>query len=289
MNGMNNNFIKKNAIKIFDTDKIENLNESEKEILEHINKNPDAFLDGNIVDLAKFFYSSKSSISRLSQKLGFKYLIDMKLYVRGKVALNEFYDINNGNDTVSIINNLRAYNMYGINETLQKIDIKVIQNVSKAISKANRIFCFGLGSSYLPAYELSSNLLKLGINAVSTNEIHKFLLAAPLSSNNKEIVVLFSKGAKNKEILYILKVCNDLKIDAVLITHNDDDKLDVKYKILFSDLKKDKRLIATSSKISMLAIVDLIYYEIFHNGNYDKYLDKANELLEGWNNFLINK
>lgn len=275
-----NDNAKQNSIKIFDVSKIENLNESEKEILESINNNPVAFLDNNIVDFSKLYYSSKSSVSRLSQKLGFKYLIDMKLFVRGRMAINEFYDVNNGDDTTSIINNLRAYNMFGINETLLNINIKDIQNICSEITKAKRVFCFGLGSSYLPAYELSSNLLKLGINSTSTNEIHKLLLALS-SSGNQEILILFSKSAKTKEILYLIKVCKDLEINTVLITHNDQDKIDVKFKILISDIKKNKRLIETSSKISMIAIVDLIYHEIFHKKNYSKYLDKANELLEG--------
>ncbi|MBD5445764.1 MAG: MurR/RpiR family transcriptional regulator [Mycoplasma sp.] len=283
------NYSNKNEFKIFDIDKISNLNESEKEMLEHINSNPVSFLDNNLIDCSKLFYSSKSSISRLSQKLGFKYLIDMKLYIRGKIAVNELYDVTNGNDTVSIVNNLKAYNIFGINETLINIDIDTIKNVCKEITKAKRVISFGIGSSYLPAYEFSCNLLRLGINSASTNDIHNFLLIIS-SSNKNETVVVFSKSARNKEILYILDVCKEIGINVVLITNNSEDNLDVKFKILINDIEKSKRLIATSSKISMLVIGDLIYHELFRMGkNYDVYLKKSKELLDRWKKFKIDK
>ncbi|MDE7112319.1 MAG: hypothetical protein K2N92_01830, partial [Malacoplasma sp.] len=64
------------------------------------------------------------------------------------------------------------------------------------------------------------------------------------------------------------------------------DNMKVKYKILMSDLTKHKRIIATSSKICMLAICDVIYYELYSADEYaDKSLNIGIDLLEQWKRF----
>ncbi|MDE7099957.1 MAG: MurR/RpiR family transcriptional regulator, partial [Malacoplasma sp.] len=276
--------MKERKFEIFEISKYENLKEMEKELLGFINENPYALLDNDIITASKILYSSKSNISRLSKKIGFKHLIDMKLYMQATIALHELYDVKKENDTESRISNLKAYNIYAINETLTNIEIKTIKDIAKDIKLANRVFCFGIGSSFLPAYELSSNLMKLGINCTSTTDIHNLLLALS-HSKWKDFLIIFSKSGKGKEITFLLKVCENLKIDVAIITTNQED-LKVKYKILMSDLDKHKRIIATSSKICMLAICDVIYYELYSADEYaDESLSIGIDLLEQWKRF----
>ena len=179
----------------------------------------------------------------------------------------------------SRISNLKTYNIFAINETLSNISLDEISIICKKIKNSRKVICYGLGSSYLAAQELSQNMLKLGINSLSIYDIHNLLLA--LSSAIKDdLLVLFSKSAQNKEILFLIKACDELGIDVLLITCNKEIVNRVKYKIIMKDIWKDKRLIATSSKTCMLAISDLIYYELYYmSDNADNNLKKANKLL----------
>ncbi|RXY96974.1 MurR/RpiR family transcriptional regulator [Malacoplasma penetrans] len=271
---------------IFNIEKYQNLNEIEKDLLKKINENPIQFLDNNIIDISKSFYSSKSSISRLSQKIGFKHLSDMKLYISGKLAMQDLYNLDKEeSNTKSRIRNLRTYNIFAINETLSNINISDIKNICANIIKSRKVICYGLGSSFLAAQELSQNMLKLGINSISINDIHNLLLALS-SADKSDLLVLFSKSGTNKEISYSIKVCNELNIDVLLITCNKEVANRVKYKIIMEDIWKDKRLIATSSKTCMLAISDLLYYELYYmTETADRNLEKANNLLNGWKEF----
>lgn len=271
---------------IFNIEKYENLNDIEKDLLEKINENPVEFLDHNIIDISKNFYSSKSSISRLSQKMGFKHLSDMKLYINAKLAMQDLYNVDKEElNSESRISNLKTYNIFAINETLSNISLDEISIICKKIKNSRKVICYGLGSSYLAAQELSQNMLKLGINSLSIYDIHNLLLA--LSSTIKDdLLVLFSKSAQNKEILFLIKACDELGIDVLLITCNKEIVNRVKYKIIMKDIWKDKRLIATSSKTCMLAISDLIYYELYYmSDNADNNLKKANKLLSEWREF----
>lgn len=221
---------------IFDVNKYKNLNEIERDILNKINQKPMEFLDNNIIDISKTFYYSKSSISRLSQKMGFKHLKDMKLYINTKLSMLDLYSVNKDElDIKDRINNLKTYNIYAINETLSNIDANNVQSICKRIMKANKIFTYGLGSSFLAAQEMSENILKLGINSIAKHDLHNLLLA--LSSANKDdLLFLFSKSGENKEIIFLIKICDELNIDICLITCNETLSEKVKYKIIMKDL-----------------------------------------------------
>lgn len=272
-------------INIFDIEKYSNLNDVEKDLLDKINEKPVDFLDNNIIDISKNFYSSKSSISRLSQKIGFKHLTDMKLYISAKLAMNDLYNVKEESNSYSRISNLKTYNIFAINETLSNIDVDNLKQICKRIMNSKKIFSYGLGSSYLAAQELSQNMIKLGIYSTSTYDMHNLLLALS-SSDSNDLLILFSRSGENKEILYLIEICKELKIDIFLITCNDELSKRVKYKIIMKDIWKNKRLIATSSKTCMLAICDLIYYELYYmNEKADENLEKANKLLKDWKSF----
>lgn len=256
------------------------LNETEKSIIRVINNNIDVFLKSNILELEKLLFYSKSSISRLCQKMGFKNLVEMKNYAIEKQSQLNTYKVEKELTTESRISNLIAYNVYTIKETLSNIDTKLIEQVCDQIKNSANTFCYGIGSSYLAAYELSNNLLKLGINSVAFNDLHVLLLALSCANKNNTLII-FSKSASHKEILFAIQTCKKNKIDVILITNNGEIEDGIKYKIIFDEMSKDKRLIATSSKISMLVISDLLYYELYYKtSDSNKYLNKANQLIE---------
>lgn len=273
-------------IKIFDEENI-NLNKTEIDIVRKINDNIDLFLSSNILDLEKILFYSKSSISRLCQKMGFKNINEMKSFAIEKKSKLELYKVHKEEDTYTRINNLIAYNVYTINETLKNINANNLNDICNKILSCEKVFCYGIGSSYLPAYEFSHNLLKLGIKANAFNDLHVLLLSlSSISGNN--LLVVFSKSAAHSEIIFIIEAAKKLNIPVLLVTNNKDFNNGVTYKIVFEDLYKNKRIIATSSKISMLVISDLIYYELYSKiKSSNNSLKKANELIKEWQEFKI--
>ncbi|WPL38206.1 MurR/RpiR family transcriptional regulator [Malacoplasma iowae] len=276
-----------NKIKIFDESNFD-LNETEIEIVKKINDNIDLFLSSNIIALEKILFYSKSSISRLCQKMGFKNIIEMKTFAIDKKSKLDLYKVQKEEDTYTRINNLIAYNVYTINETLNSIDAKQLNNICNKILSCEKIFCYGIGSSYLTAYEFSSNLLKLGIKANAFNDLHVLLLSLS-SISGENLLVIFSKSAAHSEIVFIIETAKKLNIPILLVTNNKEFIDGITYKIVFEDLYKNKRIIATSSKISMLVISDLIYYELYSKiESSNTSLKKANELIKEWQFFKTN-
>lgn len=260
---------------------------NESFLIEKINEYPHKFLNLNIVDFSKEFFTTKSTLFRLVKKMNFDSVLDMKLYVQQELAKKGLYQLEFESTVNSRLNNLKTYNTYAIINTIENLDVKMFVRVCKLISKSRKILLFGIGSSFLACHELAINLQKININAFASDEIHETILKIS-SFNDNDLIIIFSKSSKNKEILFLLEQMLDLKLKSVLITANQEINKGFTYKILLKNLEKNCRIIATCSKTSELVIADAILHEIyFMNKNNDLVLNKSLALLDKWKKYKI--
>lgn len=266
---------------------IDRLTYNEKFLLEKINEYPHKFLNLNIIDFSEEFFTTKSTLFRLVKKLNFDSVLDMKLFCQRELAKKGLYQLEIDSTTQSRLNNLKTYNTYAIINTIESLDVKLFTLVCNKISGSRKILIYGIGSSFLASHELSISLQKININAFASDEIHETILK--ISSFNKDdLIIIFSKSAKNKEILFLLEQAKSLKIPSVLITGNEQIKDIFTYKILFKNMLKDRRIIATCSKTSEIIIADAILYEVyFMNKNNDVVLDTSLKLLKKWKSYRL--
>lgn len=266
---------------------IDKLTYNEKFLLEKINEHPHKFLNLNIVDFSEEFFTTKSVLFRLVKKLNFESVLEMKLFCQQELAKKGLYQLEIDSTPQSRLSNLKTYNTYAIINTIESIDVNLFTLVCKTISESRKILLYGIGSSFLACRELSINLQKININATASDEIHETILKIS-SFNNEDLIVIFSKSAQNKEILFLLEQTKKLNIKSVLITANEEIKQNFTYKILFKNMLKDRRIIATCSKTSEIIIADAILYEVyFMNKNNDLVLDTSLKLLENWKKYKL--
>ena len=236
----------------------------ENEIIEAINAKPLDFINHSLIEYSKKINCSKSAISRVAKLLNFSSLNQMKLYVQEQIVLhNLYFDIHHNQSMIERINNIKSYNNYAINKTIEMIDLAHLKTITNQLIQAQRIHIFGVGSSYLAAYELANNLLKINYHASCSQDIHNSLLVLSNFQSN-DFLILFSKTATTKEIAFLLKIIPAKKIQVLLITANETiQSRDNCFVLTHKDLNKEPRIIATSSKICQLIISDILFYEIF--------------------------
>ena len=236
----------------------------ENEIINAINHEPLIFLTHSLIEYSKKINCSKSAISRLVKLLKFTNLNQMKLFVQEQLILNNFYYDINQNETMSLrINNIKSYNNFAINKTIESIDLNNLKVIIDKITQSKTIHLFGVGSSYLAAYELANNLLKINFNVSCSQDIHNSILTIA-NFQEQDFLILFSKSGTTKEINFLIEQMRIKNSNILLITANA--KLKTKnnfFVIHHKEIDKDYRIIATSSKISQLIISDIIFYEIF--------------------------
>ncbi|MGL4183963.1 MAG: MurR/RpiR family transcriptional regulator [Metamycoplasmataceae bacterium] len=262
------------------------LNASEIYVVDKINEDPKLFTMSSIIELSKIYFISKSSLSRLVRKIGFNNVFEMKIFIQKEITKHEnIYSIKVGEDTKTRINNLMSYSNFGINETLLNIDYNNFLKIAKIIKKSNKVLSFGIGSSFLAAQELSNNLQKIGINISSCQDIHNAILKIS-NFNENDLVLVFSKSGETEEVIFLLEATKELNAKTVIITVNEKIKENIDCKILLKDLGKEKRIIATSSKISQLLIADALFMEINYllKAKTEEYLNKSLVFLSEWKN-----
>ena len=112
------------------------LNENEKAIIEYIIKNKGKCQEMTIIELAKETLTSKSSILRLTQKLGFSGYSEFKYSIRKDISKQ---------------NNVgQEYDLYSMQikdiETTKKIfEQTELTPILKQMQEAERVFCYGTG------------------------------------------------------------------------------------------------------------------------------------------------
>lgn len=258
------------------------LSPSDLQIVEAINSDPYKFISMGIIEYAKFIYTSKSCITRLVEKLGFKSLFEMKLFIQKELTKRDFsYNLTDNSTLLSRIQNLRAYNNYAINETLTYLKLEEFGNVCKKIVKAQRLLFFGVSSSYLAANELANNLQRIGVNATATNDIHNAILKVATFSGH-DIIITFCKSGATKEVVFLNEITKVMHATTIMITSKEGQLAHVDHVILLKDIQKQHRMIATSSKISQIVIADAIFFEVNRLINNDRVNQQALAFLELW-------
>lgn len=112
------------------------LNENDREIISYILENKSSVVNLTITSLAKLILSSKSSILRLTKKLGYTGYSEFKYDLRNQLTENM------GNKNNVIFTNLQDNEIENTKKLFRQIDTEPIL---KKLHVAERIFCYGTG------------------------------------------------------------------------------------------------------------------------------------------------
>ncbi len=263
------------------------LSNSEAYLAQYINQNPEIFITEKINDIAKKANVSTSTITRLSKKLGYQSLKDFQLEVSNKHNFaKQNYDFIDETNTNAIINNLKLYHSYSLNETFDDLDPKEIDKLVAKMKVANKILLYGVGTSYMACRELANNLEKIGMDIILNTNYHQQLLHfAKLDQNS--MVLLISKSGMSKEIQFLIQKSKENNIQCGLITSSlsfkNVDKVD--YLLNFKTYEDNQKLTSISCKLSQLVVVDLIFMELFKTNieQNAKNLEIGYDLIKEWN------
>lgn len=112
---------------------IESFSDNEKEILSYIVKYPEETTNLSINELAKVTLSSKSSVYRVAQKLGFSGYAELKYYLASEIKKEAAKKYINTLDE-ELAQTLRLYNSVDTSAIIEQI------------THANQVFCYGTGT-----------------------------------------------------------------------------------------------------------------------------------------------
>ncbi|MCR8643957.1 MurR/RpiR family transcriptional regulator [Paenibacillus sp. N1-5-1-14] len=142
----------------------------------------------NISVLASHVGVSNGTITHFCKKIGCNNFADLKVQLGG---LSHATTPATEDDILA-----QVYNFYQavIERSNQLMDIKFLHRMAGQITKASRIFIYGIGSSGLTANEMMLRLLRMGFNVQSITDSHLMLINSSLVNENDLVIAISTSG-----------------------------------------------------------------------------------------------
>lgn len=179
---------------------------SDKKLADYILSQPDETRHLSSQQLAAEAGVSQSSVVKFAQKLGFKGFPALKL------ALSEALASSPDPHSVPVHNHIRGDDpLRLVGEKLIKdnvaamhasLDVNTEETLREAVTllrNARRVIVTGIGASGLVARNFSWKLMKIGINAVSEQDMHA-LLATVQAMSSDDLLLAISYSGERREI-----------------------------------------------------------------------------------------
>ncbi len=257
--------------------KIPDLTESQKAIVNYIFENPQKFAFSSVRKLERELHTSKSTIVRLTQALGYTGFHEMKTAFLEEIQ-NNLEPIHRYKKYLSqtlkespplkpnFLRLIADETVNNINTTLRLIDMEQYRKAVRLIKNANHLYSMGLGiSSYLAemtAYlftrmSIKSNFLTCGRISFAEQIIN-------LSKD--DLIVAFSFPPYSKETIEAACYAHRKKIKVISITDKVTNKI-----VHYSDVSLLVAVKSMTISNSIMAVLVLLYSIVAQIGHELKY------------------
>lgn len=167
----------------------ESLSQGQKDIHQYILSNLNQMNSITVEDIATKCYCSTTTVNRYCKKMG------ASGYSELKHALLEYCNYSESNRNT-------ALNRQVLSKT-EGLNLSSVSTIAKLIIERKHVYIFGTGSSYLNAKYLQRLLIRCGINAIATNEVHYLRIIKDV-----ELCIIVSNTG---ETFSAVQVANQLK------------------------------------------------------------------------------
>ncbi|MGL4343792.1 MAG: MurR/RpiR family transcriptional regulator [Cellulosilyticaceae bacterium] len=245
-------------------------NKVEKNLIEYILKHSEQVVKMSIHDLAKESFTSAATIIRFCKKLNFEGFKDfknslmMELTVKDKVNTPQ-EEITSEDGIEALIDKVIYKHMMSIEETKTLIEPMVFDQCISMMEKAQSIYLFGIGSSFLVAKDLQQKLMRINKPCICFEDLHmQFLQARNISP--KDLAIFISYSGETKEIIECAKLLQESGASTVSITRFGGVRLEemCDYNLYVTANEPLRRSGAMTSRIAQLCVIDMLYIAYVH-------------------------
>lgn len=247
------------------------LTDREKLIADYLLVENSEIIDMSAKEIAEETNTSAPTVVRFAKKLGFSSLNEMKINIsissKEKNSSREFEYLDKDLSTKSIVNGVKTSIHSIIDETVDLIDEEQLDKAINLLKNAKTIYIYSVGVSGLVGLDFYYKLSRINKRCVAHTDTHLQLTSSVLMEK-EDVAVVISYSGETKETLLCAKNAKEKNIPVIAITKASiDNKLDY-----FSDIslhvpyvEKSLREGAMSSRISQLAIIDMLFLGMARN------------------------
>ena len=214
-------------------------------------------------------FISIASATRLSKELGFSGFNEMKILLEEERKQTDTHLKKYDNVSLEGYTNILTSSL---EETIRNIDEDSLNKIAKDIDNSNIIKFYGVGSSYIILKDFAYKIARIKKNIFINSDYHVNYINA-INSSKDDLVICFSTTGLTKEILHLLKISKSQGAKTVLFTCNSQQEfIDADTTIVITEIDNFKKTYSISSRISSLAIFDLIFLKVMEIDKKEKQL-----------------
>lgn len=241
--------------------------DTEVRLANYILENSDYVINLNAQELGDRVNTSAAAVVRFSKKLGYKGFTALKVDL-AKQSSNENYETFNTiikeNDSIEVmVKKAEAINTNALNETYKLINIDVLKDAIKALKNCEKIFLYGVGASGLVAIDFQSKLSRINKMTFYSQDSHTQVVTA-VHVGPKDVAIGLSYSGETKDVKIAMNKAKEQGAKTISVTkfsNNSVSKL-VDYPLYVPCEEEELRIGAMSSRLSTLAVMDLLYLGI---------------------------
>jgi DNA-binding MurR/RpiR family transcriptional regulator len=268
---------------------LQNLSPSEKKVAQYIVDNPADISHLSIGELAEKSGSSEATVVRLCKLLGFNGYKDFKISITKDIAYmsmedegEQYTDVEPGDDLKLIIQNISYNNKKSIDNTLEIISYKAIEEAVEAIASADRIEFYGVGASYIIAFDAVQKFSRINKIALSYPDPH-LQIASAANLKKGDVAIAISYSGETKDTYDSITVAKESGAKTISITKfgqsSISDICDIN--LFVSAPEISIRSGAMSSRIAQLNVIDILFAGVAsrHFEKIKKHLSKTRKAI----------
>jgi DNA-binding MurR/RpiR family transcriptional regulator len=187
-------------------------------LLLHIREVP--FL--SILEIEKQSGTSKATIVRLAQSLGFSGFLELRTRlmegVQSALQISERFPLLEDPGHREALSIVARQDVKNINQTISHIDRETFGEVARLILSARNVYTLGLGISSLMAQILAYSLRQVAVRASPFVHDHGTFMEQLLFTGPSDVLCAFSFPPYSKETIDVVKAAAGRKIPIIAIT-----------------------------------------------------------------------
>lgn len=270
-------------IKLKIRNKYDSLPKNQKIIADYFIENFDKIPFLSVLEISEATTRSVASIVRFSQRIGFSGYQELKVSIgselQSHIAKKEIFSLSDEekikSDTLTSVANLDINN---INETLNLIDRTNFRKTVKMILKAERVFTFGLGISFLQSEILAYQLTQVAVNSYNLLHNQASFQEQILYLNKQDLLIAFSFPPYSKETIDAAKFAKQRGIKVISITNKDSAPINLYTQSQL--IVKSDNMLFTNSFAAISVLINALATEtaFFNRENAKNMLNEINKI-----------
>uniref|UniRef100_UPI00404031DB transcriptional regulator HexR n=2 Tax=Candidatus Njordibacter sp. Uisw_002 TaxID=3230971 RepID=UPI00404031DB len=196
------------------------LNRSERKVVQVIVADPQTATRMSIAALAELAKVSEPTVNRMCRSFGLKGYPDFKMELAQSMARGMPYvsqTVNQNDTAAQYTDKIFTSTMASLDTAKQQIDSKVIERAVDYLSQAQQICFFGMGASGAVAHDALHKFFRFNIPVVAHNDSLMMRMTAAACKRG-DVLVLLSFTGRTKEMVEVARIGRSAGAVVIAIT-----------------------------------------------------------------------